>query len=56
MKAKMKYAYQVGGIGVQTREAARLVQRALRNEIVEKGLTSPVPRILQKLTVERVVR
>lgn len=53
---KKQYLYQVGGIGVGTREAARIIQRAFRNEIVEKGLSNPVPRIFQKIVQERVVR
>lgn len=51
MKQKVNYAYQVGGIGAQTREAARIIQRSFR----DTG-ASVVPRIIQKLTVERVVR
>lgn len=53
---KKQYAYQVGGIGVATREAARVIQRAFRDEIVTKGLSNPVPRIFQKIVQERVVR
>lgn len=53
---KKQYAYQVGGIGVATREAARVIQRAFRDEITQKGLSNPVPRIFQKIVQERVVR
>lgn len=51
MKAKVKYEYKVGHVGVATREAARIVQRSFR----ATGATE-VPRIIQKLTVERVIR
>lgn len=50
-KTLTKYAYQVGGIGTGTREAARIIQRSLR----DTG-ANPVPRIIQKLVVERVIR
>ena len=53
---KKQYLYQVGGIGVGTREAARVIQRAFRDEIEAKGLTNPVPRIFQKIVQELVVR
>jgi hypothetical protein len=48
---KKKYAYQVGGVAVATREAARIVQRSYR----DTG-ANPVPRITQKIIVERIVR
>jgi hypothetical protein len=48
---KKKYAYQVGGIATATRESARIIQRSYR----DTG-ANPVPRILQKITLERVVR
>lgn len=51
MKVKQHYAYQVGGIGAGTREAARIIQRSFR----DTG-ANPVPRIIQKLVVERVIR
>jgi hypothetical protein len=53
---KKQYTYQVGGISVSTREAARVIQRSFRDEIVAKGLYNPVPRIFQKIVQERVVR
>lgn len=57
MKVKTNYAYQVGGIGAGTREAARLIQRSFREAHTLNGeLVLPVPRIIQKLTQERVVR
>jgi hypothetical protein len=46
-----KYLYQVDNFTTATREAARMIQRSLRNSGV-----SPTPRIVQKLTVERIVR
>lgn len=48
---KKQYEYKVGHVRVFTREAARIEQRAFR----DTG-ANPVPRIIQKLTVERVVR
>jgi hypothetical protein len=48
---KKKYAYQVGGIAVATREAARVIQRSFRTDE-----TVVVPRIVQKITLERIVR
>lgn len=60
MKEKINYSYQVGGIGAATREAARIIQRSFRetNEWHERatGEVKPVPRIIQKLTKERIVR
>jgi hypothetical protein len=57
---KMQYEYNVGGIKVGTREAARIVQRSFRSlstqSLTTDGKTPVVPRIVQKLTVERVVR
>lgn len=57
---KMQYQYNVGGISVNTREAARIVQRSFR-ALAESSLTTDgkapvVPRIVQKITTERVVR
>lgn len=46
-----KYLYQVGHVTTATREAARIAQRSFRNTGA-----NPVPRIIQKLTVERIVR
>lgn len=48
---KKQYEYKVGQVAVGTREAARIVQRSFR----DTG-ANPVPRIIQKLTMERVVR
>lgn len=57
---KMQYEYNVGGIKVGTREAARMVQRSFRSlaeqTLTTNGNTPVVPRIVQKLTMERVVR
>lgn len=57
---KMQYQYNVGGIQTGTREAARIVQRSFRalaaSSLTTDGKTPVVPRIVQKLTVERVVR
>lgn len=57
MKAKVKYEYKVGNVGVATREAARIIQRSVRAQAIATGdVHQVVPRIIQKLTVERVVR
>lgn len=48
---KKTYMYQVGHLATATREAARIIQRSFRSTGA-----NPVPRIVQKLTVERVVR
>lgn len=57
MKVKQHYAYQVGGIGANTREAARIIQRSFRDAHTVNGeLVKPVPRIIQKVVVERVIR
>lgn len=57
---KKQYEYKVGTIGVATREAARIVQRSIRAQAEQacltNGIAPAVPRIIQKLTVERVVR
>jgi hypothetical protein len=57
---KMHYEYNVGGIKVGTRKAARLVQQSFRSlatqHLTTDGKTPVVPRIVQKLTMERVVR
>lgn len=53
MKAKQHYAYQVGGIGAATREAARIIQRTFRDPENPKAAT---PRIIQKIVTERIVR
>lgn len=55
MKEKIKYAYQVGHVALATREAARIVQRSIRSQAVVDP-TVTVPRIVQKITVERIVR
>jgi hypothetical protein len=49
---KKKYAYQVGGIAVATREAARIIQRSFRT----LDTVAAAPRIIQKITMERIVR
>lgn len=57
---KINYEYEVGGVKLTNREAARLVQRAARasseRNIAQGGSALPVPKILQKITMQRVVR
>jgi hypothetical protein len=57
---KKQYEYNVGGVAVGTREAARMVQRSFRalaeQTLTTNGNTPVIPRIVQKLTVQRVVR
>lgn len=57
---KKQYEYKVGNFSVGTRESARMIQRSLRAGILNNAdiaeQIAPVPRIIQKLTVERVVR
>ena len=57
---KKQYKYQVGEYSLTTRESAREIQRSYRfaNQLREAvgAEVKPVPRIIQKLTVERVVR
>lgn len=48
---KKKYEYQVGHVQTSTREAARIEQRAFR----DTG-ANPVPRITQKIVIERTIR
>lgn len=52
---KKTYEYTVGQFKTDTREAARLIQRSLRSDLAN-SLGVKAPRIVQKLTVERVVR
>ncbi|MNC12636.1 hypothetical protein D3C75_603600 [compost metagenome] len=52
---KKKYAYQVGGVAVATREAARMIQRSFPTINVH-GEPVKAPRITQKITMERIVR
>jgi hypothetical protein len=49
---KVNYEYKVAGIPTSTREAARLIQRSLRSATPE----AKAPRIVQKITMERIVR
>lgn len=51
LKGRPEYSYNVQGIPLKTREAARIVQRSLRNP--ETGIA---PRILQTKTVTEVIR
>ncbi len=51
LKGRTIYSYQVEGIDLSTREAARIVQRTLRNP--DTGIA---PRILQTKVVTQVVR
>lgn len=51
---KMQYEYMVGVFNVNTREAARMVQRSLKRTQLDQS--APAPKIVQKLTMERVVR
>lgn len=57
---KKQYEYNVGGIAVNTRESARIVQRSFRalaeSTFTTDGKAPVVPRIVQKITTERVVR
>ena len=54
---KKQYEYAIGAFKVSTREAARIIQRSLRDPEVLKDVGyTQVPKIIQKLTVERVVR
>lgn len=56
---KKQYEYEVGGVtGLVTRESARLIQRSFRKTatVHDDGTIAKVPRIIQKLTMERVVR
>lgn len=47
---KINYEYDIAGVKVNTREAARIIQRNLRTPDVK------APRIIQKMTVTKVVR
>lgn len=51
LKGRPEYSYTVDGVQLKTREAARIVQRTLRN--TETGIA---PRILQTKTVTEVIR
>lgn len=57
---KKQYEYKIGNFEVSTREAARMIQRSLRSSILNNSEIAeqikPVPRIIQKLTMERVIR
>lgn len=55
---KVNYTYKVGGIATATREAARMIQRSFRqaNTWSEQDTKLEVPRIVQRITLERVVR
>lgn len=52
---KKKYSYQVAGIAVATREAARIVQRSFPTLDIT-GAAVKAPRITQRITIEREVR
>lgn len=52
---KKEYEYTVGNFKLKTREAARMIRRSLLSEAAVSQF-GPAPRIIQKLTVERVVR
>lgn len=57
MKVKTQYSYKIDGIGTQTREAARIIQRSIRGDLEAAGVAAPVvPRIVQRVVTERVVR
>lgn len=49
---KKKYEYTVGNFQVSTREAARVIQRILRFNLVD----AKAPRITQKIVIERTIR
>ena len=52
---KKQYSYNVNGVILSTREAARELQRTFRKPTPDGGLTNG-PRIVQQLIVQRVVR
>ena len=49
-----QYEYKIGSFKLDTREAARLVQRSLKR--TQADPTAPAPRITQKIIMERIVR
>lgn len=51
LKGRVEYTYKVEGVPTATREAARIVQRSLRDP--ETGIA---PRIIQTKVVTQVVR
>lgn len=63
---KKQYEYEVGGIKTSTRRTARELQRAFRAVTKDAELWAgaepvadvfkTVPKIIQKLTMERVIR
>lgn len=50
-RGRPEYTYQVEGVPVSTREAARIVQRSMRDP--ETGVA---PRILQTKVITQVIR
>lgn len=48
---KKQYSYKIGGFQVETREAARMIQRSLPK--LDNGYA---PQITQRLVMDRVVR
>lgn len=57
MKMKTQYAYTVDGVNVNTREAARIVQRSLRAQAAAKGQdVKAATKIVQHFTISQVVR
>lgn len=52
---KKQYEYTVGCFKLHTREAARMIRRSLLSDEAVAKL-GPAPKIIQKVTIERVVR
>jgi hypothetical protein len=52
MSVKPEYSYRVGGFKLDSREAARMIQRSLRRE----GLPLEDTLIVQRTITEKVVR
>lgn len=53
---KKKYEYTIGNFQASTREAARMVQRSFRSDFAKELGVTEVPRIIQKITIERAIR
>ena len=51
LKGRTEYSYTVQGVPLKTREAARIVQRTLRDPV-----TGIAPRILQTKVITEVIR
>lgn len=53
---KKKYEYTVGNFVTTSRESARMVQRSFRSDFAKELGVTEVPRIIQKITIERAIR